>query len=111
MAHNIHAKAVGQRSLLQKIGNLVPGFRGYQKREEWREVDQIQRDWCHERRPWQPPPMLRQLASATGLRRRDLRFSYLVRAVACAGSSSESGGANQSDARDLEIAQSTQSCP
>ena len=49
MTHNIHAKAVGQRSLLQKIGNLVPGFRGYQKREEWREVDQIQRDWCHER--------------------------------------------------------------
>lgn len=37
-----------------------------------------ERDWCHERRPWLPPPMLRQLASSTGLRRRDLRFSYLA---------------------------------
>lgn len=35
------------------------------------------RDWCHERRPWLPPPLLRQLASVTGLRRRDLRFAYL----------------------------------
>jgi uncharacterized protein YpuA (DUF1002 family) len=48
-AHDIHSKAVGQRSLLQKIGNFVPGFRGYQKREEWREVDQIQRTWCAEK--------------------------------------------------------------
>ncbi|MGE0711601.1 MAG: hypothetical protein AB7N76_03700 [Planctomycetota bacterium] len=48
-AHDIHAKAVGQRGLLQKIGNFVPGFRGYQKREEWREVDQIQRTWCAEK--------------------------------------------------------------
>jgi len=37
-----------------------------------------ERDWCHERRPWLPPPMLRQLASSTGLRRRDLRFAYLA---------------------------------
>ena len=36
------------------------------------------RDWCHERRSWLPPPMLRQLASVTGLRRRDLRFAYLT---------------------------------
>ncbi len=36
-----------------------------------------QRDWCHERRPWQPPPRLRHLTSATGLRRRDLRYAYL----------------------------------
>ncbi len=46
MPQNIHAKAVGQRNILQKIGNLIPGFRGYQKKEERREVDQIQRDWC-----------------------------------------------------------------
>lgn len=46
MAQDIHSKAVGQRSLLQKIGNLIPGFRGYQKKEERREIDQIQRDWC-----------------------------------------------------------------
>ncbi len=36
------------------------------------------RDWCHERRPWQPPPRLRTLAAATALRRRDLRFSFLA---------------------------------
>lgn len=48
-AHDIHKKAVGQRSLLQKIGNFVPGFRGYQKREEWREVDATQRGWCAEK--------------------------------------------------------------
>lgn len=48
-AHDIHGKAVGQRSLLQKIGNFVPGFRGYQKREEWREVDATQRTWCAEK--------------------------------------------------------------
>ena len=43
---NIHAKAVGQRNILQRIANFIPGFRGYQKKEERREVDQIQRDWC-----------------------------------------------------------------
>lgn len=37
-----------------------------------------EQDWCHERRPWLPPPLLRQLASVTGLRRRDLRFAYLT---------------------------------
>lgn len=36
---------------------------------------------------------------------------YLVRAVACAGSSYDSDGASQSAGRDLEIAQSAQSCP
>lgn len=46
MAENIHAKAVAQRGLLQKIGNFIPGFRGYQKSGEWRNVDQVQRDWC-----------------------------------------------------------------
>jgi protein-L-isoaspartate O-methyltransferase len=35
-------------------------------------------DWCHEARVWQPPPRLRQLASATRLRRRDLTWSYLA---------------------------------
>ena len=46
MSQNIHAKAVGQRGLLQKLGSLIPGFRGYQARGEWREVDQIQREHC-----------------------------------------------------------------
>lgn len=35
--------------------------------------------WCHELRIWQlPPPELRQLAAASNLRRRDLKFSYLT---------------------------------
>jgi 2-polyprenyl-3-methyl-5-hydroxy-6-metoxy-1,4-benzoquinol methylase len=35
-------------------------------------------DWCHECRLWSPPPELRALAAATGLRRRDLVYSYLT---------------------------------
>jgi len=35
-------------------------------------------DWCHERRPWNPPPRLRTLARATGLRQTDLKWSYLT---------------------------------
>jgi ribosomal protein RSM22 (predicted rRNA methylase) len=34
-------------------------------------------DWCHERRPWTPPPGVRALSRATGLRRGDLKWSYL----------------------------------
>jgi ribosomal protein RSM22 (predicted rRNA methylase) len=36
------------------------------------------RDWCHERRTWALPPVLRELSLATGLRRRDLKWSYLT---------------------------------
>jgi ribosomal protein RSM22 (predicted rRNA methylase) len=35
-------------------------------------------DWCHECRPFQPPPELRQLAAMTGLRRRQAKWSYVV---------------------------------
>jgi ribosomal protein RSM22 (predicted rRNA methylase) len=35
-------------------------------------------DWCHERRPWTPPSGVRALTRATGLRRADLRWSYLT---------------------------------
>jgi ribosomal protein RSM22 (predicted rRNA methylase) len=34
-------------------------------------------DWCHECRLWTPPPELRALGQATGLRRRDLVYSFL----------------------------------
>lgn len=35
--------------------------------------------WCHEIRVWSDaPPRLRKLAAASGLRRRDLKFSYLT---------------------------------
>jgi ribosomal protein RSM22 (predicted rRNA methylase) len=36
------------------------------------------RDWCHEDRPFQPPPRLRRLIQSTGLRERGLKFSYLT---------------------------------
>jgi ribosomal protein RSM22 (predicted rRNA methylase) len=36
------------------------------------------RDWCHEDRPFQPPPRLRRLVQATGLRERGLKFAYLT---------------------------------
>lgn len=39
-------------------------------------------DWCHERRTWDAPPGVRALASAAGLRRHDLRWSYLALALA-----------------------------
>ena len=39
----------------------------------------LEEHWCHESRVWPlPPPRLRRLASATGLRRRDILFSPLV---------------------------------
>lgn len=37
-----------------------------------------ERDWCHERRTWQPPPELQRLASASGFRRGALKWSYLT---------------------------------
>lgn len=37
-----------------------------------------ERDWCHESRIAAAPARLRRLASLTGLRRRDLNFSYLT---------------------------------
>ncbi|MCA9670474.1 MAG: hypothetical protein KC503_32985 [Myxococcales bacterium] len=37
-----------------------------------------ERDWCHESRNYLGPPNLRQLASASGLRRRQLKWSYLT---------------------------------
>ena len=36
-----------------------------------------QRDWCIEKRPWRPPPVLQRLIHATGLRRQNATFSYL----------------------------------
>lgn len=36
------------------------------------------RDWCHEDRPFSPPPRLRGLAARLGLRQGGLKFSYLT---------------------------------
>ena len=38
-------------------------------------------DWCHQSRFWTPPPLLRQLSTQSGLRRRELRFSSLCLAA------------------------------
>lgn len=36
------------------------------------------RDWCHEDRPFQPPPRLAELARRTGLRTHGLKLAYLT---------------------------------
>ncbi len=43
------------------------------------------KDWCHEDRPFTPPPRLRRLIQATGLRERGLKFAYLTLRRAAAG--------------------------
>jgi SAM-dependent methyltransferase len=35
-------------------------------------------DWCHAERPWEPPPLVAQLAEAAKLHRDALKMSYLV---------------------------------
>jgi ribosomal protein RSM22 (predicted rRNA methylase) len=37
-----------------------------------------ERDWCHEDRPFAPPPRLARLIRQTGLRREGLKFAYLT---------------------------------
>lgn len=36
------------------------------------------RDWCYERRHHDPPPLLRQLTKATGLRQASIKWSYVT---------------------------------
>lgn len=36
------------------------------------------KDWCHEERPWDPPPIIQEIDKLTGLRKDALKFSYLV---------------------------------
>jgi hypothetical protein len=38
-------RAMERRNLLEKLGMLIPGFKGYLRREMRREVDKSQRDW------------------------------------------------------------------
>jgi ribosomal protein RSM22 (predicted rRNA methylase) len=35
-------------------------------------------DWCHEERPWSPPPMLRAIDREVGFIKDALKFSYLI---------------------------------
>lgn len=46
---DLHQKATGQRNMLQDLMAKIPGFKGYQEREQRREVDKIQRDFCAEK--------------------------------------------------------------
>ncbi len=39
---------------------------------------ELERDWCHEDRPFEPTPRLAALTRATGMRAHRLKFSYLV---------------------------------
>src|SRR3990170_2345020 len=36
------------------------------------------KDWCHEDIPWDPPELVKEIDSRTGLRKDSLKFSYLV---------------------------------
>jgi ribosomal protein RSM22 (predicted rRNA methylase) len=36
------------------------------------------KDWCHEDIPWDPPEIVKEIDSRTGLRKDSLKFSYLV---------------------------------
>jgi hypothetical protein len=38
-------QAMERRNVLEKLGMLIPGFKGYLRREMRREVDKMQRDW------------------------------------------------------------------
>ena len=45
MAGDLYDKAVDQRSLLQRIGNYIPGFGGYMDRETRRDADKMEREF------------------------------------------------------------------
>lgn len=45
----LYDKAQGQRSLLQRIGNYIPGFGGYMDRETRRDADKMERDFVAEK--------------------------------------------------------------
>ncbi len=46
MGDDLHEKAVGQRNFVERLGSMIPGFKGYLAAEERRDVDKIQRDFC-----------------------------------------------------------------
>jgi SAM-dependent methyltransferase len=48
-----------------------------------------ERDWCHQSRPWRPPPLTVALSAAAGLDNDRLDFAYLVLARAADGPAPE----------------------
>src|SRR5438128_1418437 len=45
MPGNLYDKAKDQRSLLQRIGSIIPGFGGYMDRETRRDADRMEREF------------------------------------------------------------------
>lgn len=43
---DLHEKSVGQRNIVERIAEKIPGFKGYLEKERRRDVDQMQRDFC-----------------------------------------------------------------
>ena len=43
---DLHEKSVGQRNVVQRIAEMIPGFSGYLEKERRRDVDQMQRNFC-----------------------------------------------------------------
>jgi hypothetical protein len=43
---DLHEKAVNQRGALQRLMEVIPGFKGYMDAETRRDVDKVQRDFC-----------------------------------------------------------------
>jgi hypothetical protein len=49
MVGDIFEKVKGSRNLLEKLGSIIPGWKGYQERQERRKADQIMRQTLAEK--------------------------------------------------------------
>jgi hypothetical protein len=43
---DIHDKAIDSRNFVERIGAMIPGFKGYMNKELRRDTDKIQREFC-----------------------------------------------------------------
>ena len=84
-------RARGRRNVLEKLGAMIPGLKGYLDREMRREVDKMERDWIAERvdrtrgalngmiREWSRSGNLANLDLAASLEKLLDRFANRVR--------------------------------
>jgi hypothetical protein len=49
MMGDIYEKVKGSRNLLEKLGSIIPGWKGYQERQERRKADQLMRQTLAEK--------------------------------------------------------------
>ena len=49
MVGDIYEKVKGSRNLLEKLGSIIPGWKGYQERQERRKADQLMRQTLAEK--------------------------------------------------------------